>query len=115
MSIQKVEAKLENIDRKIFRGKKTTLHLIDRFDGNTVIAKIKIWNWTNLTPTGEGNQPTYLIRVAQDSVATKERLQKYDLALNGVVHHVVDRVEPEGNKEVLWVFRTYPENEKIST
>ena len=107
MSIGSAKAKAENIRRKVFKGKQTSLYLYDKFN-DVVIGQIPVWNVYNLSPLSP-DAPDHEFRIAQlGTVATKANLAKYNLIFNGQIFDVTVRKEPLGNAEILWSLKARP-------
>jgi len=110
MPLNKLDARLLNIDRIIQNGKKDTLELVDS-NTKEVIASVRLWNWKKLNPA-EPTAPTYKFYMAQEP-STKEYLPSCLIAFNGIIHDVPSRSEPESTTGVIWEFRTRPTNEAV--
>ena len=109
MNMQKIDARLLNIDRRIEYGLKDTLQLVDPVT-REVVLDIKRWFWRELSPMAE-SAPTYAFTVAQDT-DNVELLPTHLLAFNGRMHDIVVRDSPDSVGGLIWVFKTRPTNER---
>jgi hypothetical protein len=111
MNMQRIDARLLNIDRRIEVGLKDTLQLVDPATREAT-ADVKRWNWRQLNPMTE-SAPTYEFQLAQD-VDIVDLLPTNLIAFNGRLHDVVVRDSPNSVNGIIWTFKTRPTNELIT-
>ena len=111
MPLEKADVKLLKIDRIIQYGKKDVLQLVDRTT-KEVLADVRNWSMEHVSPATADQEPTYYFRLGQ-TADTVDYLPTCGLALNGVLHTVVDRDNPDSVGGLIWIFHTRPDNERI--
>ena len=112
MGIGRAQAKLKNIKRLVYKGKKTSLLIYDKFS-KVVLGTAKLWDVSELHPATIG-EPNFRFDIAQDtSSCTADNLAKYDLVFNGNIFDVVERSAPLGNAQILWTFLCRPNGQKL--
>lgn len=110
MPLNKVDAKLLNIDRVVEVGKKDVLELVDRTTRES-LAIIKKWNWKRLNPIQAG-APTYHFKFVVNS-ETREMVPTCLIAFNSLIHDVKVRDLPDSLTGTICNFKTVPTNEQV--
>jgi hypothetical protein len=112
MGIGRAFAKVDDINRRVLKGRRTDLKLIDR-ETREVLGTVREWTWEELNPSTTG-KPTHIFKMTLGGVVTREILQSCGIAFNGLIHDVLKRHVPDPQEEsVQAIFRTLPTNERI--